>query len=152
MYRPLHTDNYSKHSNYMHIHVFIGQKLAYPILHTYPIMTPKLSKLVVAPKEDPLKTPYPQKMIFWKPLKNKIQFVNSLTYPVNLKINMLSLFYSFLFWKIRNHLSVVINTIDSFVVLYYTITSNIETTIPVYSWDRMGSKYCYQPTGHIYSH
>ena len=51
----------------------------------------------------------------------KIQFVNkglnSLTYPVYLKINLLSLLF-LLILKIRNPLSFVISTINLFVVLF----------------------------------
>ena len=42
---------------------------------------------------------------------------NSLTYPVFLKINLLSLLL-LLILKIRNHLSLVISTINLFVVLF----------------------------------
>ena len=56
----------------------------------------------------------------------KIQFVNkginSLTYPVYLKINLLSLLF-LLILKIRNPLSFVISTINLFVVLFLTITN-----------------------------
>ena len=56
----------------------------------------------------------------------KIQFVNkglnSLTYPVYLKINILSLLF-LLILKIRNPLSFVISIINLFVVLFLTITN-----------------------------
>ena len=56
----------------------------------------------------------------------KIQFVNkgmnSLTYPVYLKINLLSLL-SLLILKIRNPLSFVTSIINLFVVLFLTITN-----------------------------
>ena len=47
---------------------------------------------------------------------------HSLTYPVYLKINLLSLLF-LLILKIRNPLSFVISTINLFVVLYLTITN-----------------------------
>ena len=56
----------------------------------------------------------------------KIQFVNkglnSLTYPVYLKINLLSLLF-LLILKIKNPLSFVIIIINLFVVLFLTITN-----------------------------
>ena len=48
--------------------------------------------------------------------------LNSLTYPVYLKINLLSLL-SLLILKIRNPLSFVISIINLFVVLFLTITN-----------------------------
>ena len=48
--------------------------------------------------------------------------LNSLTYPVYLKINLLSLLF-LLILKIRNPLSFVINIINLFVVLFLTITN-----------------------------
>ena len=48
--------------------------------------------------------------------------LNSLTYPEDLKINMLSLFF-LLILKLRNHQFFVISTVDIFVVLYKTITN-----------------------------
>ena len=48
--------------------------------------------------------------------------LNSLTYPVYLKINLLSLLF-LLILKIRNLLSFVISTINLFVVLFLTITN-----------------------------
>ena len=52
----------------------------------------------------------------------KIQFVNSLTYSVYLKINLLSLLF-LLILKIRNLLSFVISIINLFVVLFLTKTN-----------------------------
>ena len=48
--------------------------------------------------------------------------LNSLTYPVYLKINLLSLLF-LLILKIRNPLSFVISIINLFVVLFLTITN-----------------------------
>ena len=48
--------------------------------------------------------------------------LNSLTYPVYLKINQLSLLF-LLILKIRNPLSFVISIINLFVVLFLTITN-----------------------------
>ena len=48
--------------------------------------------------------------------------LNSLTYPVYLKINLLSLLF-LLILKIRNPLSFVISIINLFLVLFLTITN-----------------------------
>ena len=74
--------------------------------------------------------------------------LSSLTYPVYLKINLLSLLLQLFFFEIKNHLSFVISTINLFVVLFLTITNfklvtelNIENTISD-SGDCKDSKYC----------
>ena len=74
--------------------------------------------------------------------------LNSLTYQDLSKDKSVIL----LILKTRNHPSFVISTIDTFVVLYLTISLvtelDIETTSRD-SWDCKDSKHCYQPAGHI---